>query len=207
MLTKALKSTYVFFILCSILSCAAKKTASNSYTNTASAQKWVKSGVWKNGLKLNVFSDVNAVEFAKQYQANKAIWDKAFIFLRDNDLASLPNGKITIDGDNLFASITEPTSKELAQTVWESHKKYIDLQYISRGKEKIGMNTMSNLTLTEPYNEAKEAAHYSGDGKYYVAEPGTFYLFFPQDPHRPSIKVDGYPVVKKVVLKIRVAGT
>jgi YhcH/YjgK/YiaL family protein len=172
-----------------------------------SAGKWVKSGTWKNGLKENVYADVDAVMFAKEYHANKAIWDKAFAYMRDHDLAALPNGSSKIEGDQLTLSVTEPTSKEFDKTQWESHKKYIDLQYIVRGKEKMGVNDLPKLTETDPYNEAKDVAHYSGDGKYYVAEPGTFYLFFPRNGHRPSIKVEGYDVVKKVVFKIRVAGT
>ncbi|MBC6991917.1 YhcH/YjgK/YiaL family protein [Hymenobacter sp. BT491] len=181
-------------------------TATTDWT-PQSAQKWVKGGTWKKGLKLDVYPDVDAVEFAKQYHANQAIWDKAFAYMRDNDLAALPNGSSKLDGDLLTLSVTEPTSKEFDKTQWESHRKYIDLQYIVRGKEKMGVQPLSNLTVTEPYNEAKDVAHYSGDGgKYYDADPSTIYLFFPQDGHRPSIKVEGYDVVKKVVFKIRVAG-
>jgi YhcH/YjgK/YiaL family protein len=42
-------------------------------------------------------------------------------------------------------------------------------------------------------------------GKFYTAKPGTFFLFFPQDVHRPNIKVKGYDLVKKLVIKIRMA--
>lgn len=182
-------------------------TAATEWT-PKTAQKWVKSGVWKKGLPLNVYADVDAVEFARQYHANQAIWDQAFAYLKDHDLAALPNGSSQLAGDQLTLSVTEPTSKEFDKTQWESHRKYIDLQYIVRGKEKMGVEALDKLTVTEPYNDKKDVAHYRSDaGKYYVAEPGTFYLFFPQDGHRPSIKVDGYDVVKKVVFKIRVAGT
>ncbi|GGF01806.1 YhcH/YjgK/YiaL family protein [Hymenobacter cavernae] len=189
-------------------SCSLKMATTTHDGTTKSAEKWVKGGTWKNGLKLDVYADVDAVEFAREYQANKAIWDQAFAYMRDHDLASLPNGSSKIDGDRLTLSVTEPTSKEFDKTQWESHKKYIDLQYIVRGKERMGVEEFPKLTVTDPYNETKDVAHYSGStGKYYVAEPGTFYLFFPRNAHRPSIKVEGYDVVKKVVFKIRVAGT
>jgi beta-galactosidase beta subunit len=35
--------------------------------------------------------------------------------------------------------------------------------------------------------------------------PGTFFLFFPTDAHRPGIKVEGNDVVKKLVIKIHLA--
>ncbi|TWJ04858.1 YhcH/YjgK/YiaL family protein [Mucilaginibacter frigoritolerans] len=170
-----------------------------------SAAKWLHKKEWKNGIKLDVFSAVNKVEFARQYNKNKALWIKVFTFLRDSDLTILKPGKYPIDGDNAYASITEAPSKEFDKTTWESHRKYIDLQYIIKGKEKIGVAPVSKATVIKPYNEKADGANYTTDGQFYIAEPGTFYLFFPQDAHRPSIKVDGYDVVKKLVIKIKVA--
>ncbi|TZF82547.1 DUF386 domain-containing protein [Pedobacter sp. BS3] len=182
------------------------QTPSKENWTKRSARKWVKSGEWKNGLKLNVYSDVDAEEFARQYHANKVWWDKAFAYLRDNDLANLPNGKVQLDGDDVTVSVTESATKPFEKTGWESHRKFIDLQYIVRGKEGIIAADTAKLTVTDPYNEKKDVAHYAGDGKKYIAEPGTFYLFFPADAHRPVIHVDGYDVVKKVVIKIRYTG-
>jgi biofilm protein TabA len=170
-----------------------------------SAAKWLHKKEWKNGIKLNVYPAVNKVEFARQYNKNKAVWLKVFSFLRDSDLTALKPGKYAIDWDNAYASITEAPSKEFDKTTWESHRKYIDLQYIIKGKEKIGVAPVSTATVIKPYNEKADGANYTADGQFYIAEPGTFYLFFPQDAHRPSIKVDGYDVVKKLVIKIKVA--
>jgi len=33
----------------------------------------------------------------------------------------------------------------------------------------------------------------------------VMYIFYPNDAHRPSIKVDGYETIKKVVIKVRYA--
>lgn len=169
------------------------------------AHKWVKTASWKNGLKLNLHPSTNELEFAKQYQANKAVWDKAFTFLREQDLEKLAPGKYPIDGDNAYASITEAPSKEFEQSGWESHKNYIDLQYVIRGEEKIGVMPIESATVTSPYDATKDGAKYSGEGKYYIATPKEFFLFFPADVHRPNIKVDGHDIVKKLVIKIKVA--
>ncbi|AYL94184.1 YhcH/YjgK/YiaL family protein [Mucilaginibacter celer] len=170
-----------------------------------SAKAWVKERVWANGLKLKLNSSTNNVEFAKQYAANKPLWDKAFEFLRDRNLDLMPPGKYPIDGDNVYASVTEGPSKEFDQSAWESHQNYIDLQYVINGKEKIGVAPIESLTVTKPYDAAKDGANYSGEGKYFTATPDEFFLFFPSDGHRPNIKVDGYDKVKKLVIKIRVA--
>lgn len=169
------------------------------------AKQWVKSKEWQNGSKLNVAPSVNAAEFYKQYHADPALWQKVFTYLRDTDLEKLAPGKYPIDGDKAYASVTEGPSKEMDKANWESHRNYIDLQYVIKGKEKIGVVPINRAVVTNFYDPAKDAANYTAKGKYYIAEPGTFYLFFPQDVHRPNIKVDGFDTVKKLVIKIHVA--
>lgn len=169
----------------------------------ASAKEWLDKKEWKVGLNPDVFTSVNKIVFAQQYHKNKAAWDKAFAFLRDSDLTKIKPGKYPIDGDNVYAIVTEAPSKEFDQSAWESHRKYIDLHYIIKGQETIGMAAISKATVTKPYNETTDAANYNAEGQYFLATPATFYLFFPQDAHRPNIKAAGYDVVKKVVVKIR----
>jgi biofilm protein TabA len=198
------KTVLLFALTCLTGVVLAQDTTKNLQTEK-SVTKWLHKNEWKNGLKLDVYKDVNKMEFAKQYHGNKPGWDKAFAFLRDSDLLKLKPGKYIIDGDNVYATITEAPEKTFEQTTWESHRKYTDLQYVIKGKEKIGVAQASTATVTKPYDESKDAANYTAEGKYYVAESGTFYLFFPQDAHRPNIKVDGYDVVKKIVIKVRVS--
>jgi biofilm protein TabA len=189
------------------LSLAGASCAQNNANNTwtlKTAARWVAGNEWKMGLKLRVHASVDQIEFAKQYHKNKAEWDKAFAFLRDTDLNTVKPGKYLVSGDDVYAIITEAPSKTFEQSAWESHRKYIDLQYVIKGKEKIGVAALSTATVTKPYDETKDVANYTAEGKYYIAEPGTFFLFFPGDVHRPNIKVDGYDVVKKLVIKIRI---
>ena len=62
---------------------------------------------------------------------------------------------------------------------------------------------VASAKITDPYNEAKDVAHYEVEGKQYDARPGTFFLFFPVDAHRVNIKVDGAEHDKKIVIKIK----
>ncbi|MET3981091.1 biofilm protein TabA [Mucilaginibacter sp. UYP25] len=183
---------------------AIAQTKADGSVSQKTAQNWLKSSKWKDGLKLEVAPSVNATEFYKQYYNNKAVWDKVFLYLKQTNLDTLSTGKHPIDGDNAYASVTEAPSKEADKASWESHRKYIDLQYVIKGKERIDVTDISKATVTNPYNEAKDAANYTAEGVSHTAEPGTFYLFFPQDVHRPNIKVAGYDVVKKLVIKIKV---
>lgn len=173
--------------------------------STNKAQQWLKKQHSASSLKPVVYKDVNLVEFKKQYYANKATWDKAFQFMATNNLEELASGKYPIDGDQVFASVTDNVDKPFENTKWEAHKKYIDLQYIIKGKEKMGEASFENEKVVKPYDAAHDVALYEIDkGKYYVADPTTFYLFFPSTTHRPSIMVDTNKV-KKLVIKIHVA--
>jgi YhcH/YjgK/YiaL family protein len=168
-------------------------------------EKWFKQKEWLDGLQLQAHPSTDVQEFARQYDANKKYWDEAFNFLKNHDLSELAPGKYPIDGDNVYASVTEDPTKDYDKTAWESHRKYVDLQYVISGEEKIGVSPVAKVKVTEPYDEEKDAAHYSGDGKIYLARPGTFFLFFPGTAHRPNITTGGNKTDKKIVIKIKSA--
>lgn len=169
------------------------------------ARKWFNDKQWLNGAQLQPHSSVNKREFARQYHINKIYWDKAFVFLGEHRLDTLPKGKYPIDGDNVFASVTEANTKNFEITNWESHRRYIDIQCIISGEEKMGVFSVAKATVTRPYDITTDLAFYSASGNFFVAGPGTFFIFFPTDAHRPNITPGGNGVVKKVVIKLRVA--
>lgn len=197
------KSICLLIAFAGMLSIVIAQNNTNNW-NIKKATKWVQQNKWKDGLKLNLDPSTDKIAFATQYHKNKQVWDKAVAFLRTHNLDSLPAGKYSIDGDKVFATVTVSPNKEFDHTNWESHRKYIDLQCVISGKEKIGVAALSSATVTKPYDESKDGANYTAEGKYYIAQPGTFFLFFPTDVHRPNIKVDGYDSVKKIVIKIDV---
>jgi YhcH/YjgK/YiaL family protein len=185
------------------LGASCQSQSSENWTKEKAA-KWFNGNEWLNGLKLKAHQSTDQLEFARQYHKNKALWDKAFAFLKNTNLDTISVGKHVIDGDNLYASVTEAPTKDFDKTKWESHKKYADIQYIIKGKEKMGVAPLSATSVVTPYDETKDVAFYnSNDGKFYEAQPGTFFIFFPQDAHRPSTKIEGCESDKKIVLKVK----
>ncbi len=170
-----------------------------------SAQKWLNGREWASGLTLNAHPSVNVVEFARQYHLNKNYWDSAFRFLKEHDLENIAIGKYPIDGENVFATVTENPSKDYDNTNWESHRKYIDLQYIIKGEEIIGVTPVAYAKLIKEYDENKDVANYDTGGTLLLSKPNAFFLFFPSDAHRPNITLGGNKLVKKIVIKIRYA--
>lgn len=168
------------------------------------AEKWFKSKTYLNGLKIVPSAEAtNKQEFARQYKLNKAQWDAAFAYMKNTNLDTIAPGKYPIPNSDLVASVTYTPTKDFEKTQWESHRKVIDLQYVIQGAEKISTIPVDQAKVTVPYDEARDVARYEAEGIVYTAVPGTFYLFFPADAHRPSIKVDGIEKDKKLVIKIK----
>lgn len=177
---------------------------SDSTWSKSKAAKWFKKKEWLNGVPLTPHSSIDKQEFARQYHSNQAYWDKAFAFLKEHDLKTLAKGKYPIDGDNVFASVTEDPTKDFDKTGWESHRKYIDVQCVIIGEEKMGKWPVAKVTsVIKPYDESKDVANYTAPGKFYTIPAGTFIIFFPTDAHRPNITPGGNKVVKKIVIKVR----
>jgi len=203
-----MKKVFVLFSFLFVVVCLQAQTQAMADTSITKAQanKWFKKKEWLNGVALTPHKSINKQEFARQYRINKEYWDKAFAFLKEHDLKTITKGKYPIDGNNVYATVTEDPSKDFDKTGWESHRKYIDVQIVLEGEEKMGKWPVDKVTaVTKPYDETKDVANYTAPGKFYVIPAGTFIIFFPGEAHRPNITPGGNKVVKKLVIKVRAA--
>ena len=129
---------------------------------------------------------------------------KGFSWLQKNDLKNLKDGKYDIDGNKIYASIQTYETKEDAK--YEAHRKYIDIQYIVNGEEKIGVTDLSNCISCTNYDESKDIEFFDIEKKdeYLDLDEGYFMILYPQDAHKPSISKDKTSTVKKVVVKVAI---
>lgn len=132
--------------------------------------------------------------------------DNAFDYLLNTDLNSLENGKHIISGDKLYAVCMEYETKAESLSKNEAHRKYIDVQFIVKGEEKIHISEINGLKVTEEYNENNDVVFYENRPHCTLsAAPGFFAVFFPEDAHMPGINpVSGINRVRKVVVKVHV---
>jgi YhcH/YjgK/YiaL family protein len=177
--------------------------AQETQMSSKEINNWYKEKKWMNGLSRVPHKSVNKVEFARQYQGNKEWWDKAFAYLRETDLANLKPGRYPIDGENVFAIVSEGATKELDKTKWEAHQNYQDIHFVITGKEKIGITPVASASISTEYDASKDIAFYNSKGKYYLSDPNNFFIVFTQDAHRPGVRAEGVDTVKKVVVKVR----
>lgn len=182
-------------------------TMPDEKSNPVKAAKWFNSRSWAGSLKLNAHKSTDVLEFWFQYSKNPQRWEKAFKFLDDPGIADLNPGRYPVDGKNVYASVADEATKDQEDTRWEAHQRYIDIQYVVRGKEKIGVAPRSKAISITAFDTDKDVGFFEvpeADCQYYTAEPGTFFIFFPQDAHRPCIKIKGTETDKKIVIKIKI---
>ena len=145
----------------------------------------------------------DAIENAEVYSGLGEKFKTAFEFIKSTDFKSLKDGKIEIDGDNIFAIVQKYKTKNSEDATWEAHRKYIDIQYMISGAENMGFVLADYLEISEKYNEANDVEILKGLGDFVQVNEGEFVVFFPDDAHMPGIKIKESEMVHKVVIKIK----
>ncbi|HEY5468917.1 MAG TPA: YhcH/YjgK/YiaL family protein [Bacteroidales bacterium] len=183
-----------------------KSSSDPAKWSSTQIDKWFEKGEWLNGWTVLPDASINRKEFAISYFKNKERWDKAFTFLKSNDLPKLEVKRFEIDGVNVFAPVTDYLSKNEEDANFEAHRKYIDIQYVINGveMEQVAPLTMKKEEVT-PYNEVKDIEFMTvTKSSSYKATPDRFFIFFPSEAHRPGIKAGENSQVRKIVVKIKV---
>lgn len=117
-----------------------------------------------------------------------------------------PCGRIDVDGDDIFASVAEYRTKSPGESIFESHREYIDVQACITGAEEMHFLNIADCDViredfaNDYIGQMPKAGWYGS----VVVHPGDAVVFFPQDAHRPQMRAcHGPEHVKKVVVKIR----
>lgn len=130
--------------------------------------------------------------------------EKAFSYLQSTSFNETMPGKYEIDGDNIFAMVAEYQTKDQSEGKPESHKKYIDVQYVVKGCELIGYAPLGNQEIIDKYNEDNDIIFYKAECSFIKLDEEMFAIFFPDDVHLPGIRVNEKSFVKKVVIKVKI---
>ncbi len=149
-------------------------------------------------------SSIDIAQLRKHYEQYPERWETAFKFLSEVDTSKLEFGRIDLSED-VYANFAEYTTQDIEGSVYESHKDYIDIQYVVSGQEYIALNNdTASLTVTKTYDKEKDYMNYAYDGaEMLLANNSRYFIFFPTDAHMPCIKVNEKGKVKKLVVKVK----
>lgn len=140
---------------------------------------------------------------AEQYVGLHPGLAAAFRLLAPGQLTDLPAGRHELDGSRLFAVVVREPGRGRDSARLESHRQYIDIQYVVSGDDVMGWKGTD--LCAEPdgaFDTVKDIGFYHDAPDAWIAvPPGGFALFFPQDAHAPMA---GQGELHKVVMKVAV---
>ncbi len=117
----------------------------------------------------------------------------------------IENG-VHIINSKVKAIVSEYETKSVNENGYEAHRKFIDIQYLLKEKEKNCCLPIEKLKETKPYKEEIDAAFYTADipTQELMLGDGFFAIYWPQDGHMPCLSIDKTEIVKKVVVKVEI---
>ena len=106
--------------------------------------------------------------------------------------------------EDIFVLIQDQTTAPVENKRAESHRNYIDIQYLFTGKEVQGYAPLlPGVTGEEP--AGKDNIFYADveNEQFVTLHPGEFTVFFTNDIHRPNCTMDEPVNIHKAVVKIK----
>lgn len=110
---------------------------------------------------------------------------------------------------NSKAGVSEYMTKIKNENGYETHDKYIDIQFLLSGSEQILCERRELLQVKVPYNEEKDITfyHYNNTKSTdLMLGNGYFAILFPDDGHAPQVCINQPETVKKIVIKVKING-
>ncbi len=141
----------------------------------------------------------NFLKYARSSESSLLAYD----FIMNFKKKELPVGRYELDGDRCYALVQEYETAPESEKDFESHRRYIDLQYIIEGCEEMYGQQTNSLEEKIPYNEEADVAFYSGAVSCrFQVRADEFVVFYPQDGHKPGCCVQFPEKVRKIVIKM-----
>ena len=104
------------------------------------------------------------------------------------------------DGNRFFVAVGTTKAPDVA----EAHRKYLDIQYIVKGKEVVGWADLNDCRIVGEFSEEKDIGKYEGDFEFININEGICYVALPEDAHMPGRHLDVPNDFVKVVVKLKV---
>ena len=123
----------------------------------------------------------------------------------ENKILSLVNGSYDVGYNNIKMNLGKYFTKSENEKFWESHKKYLDVQIMINGTEKVAINDIRDMEV-KSFDEEKDLTILEGDIAFdRIMTTGDVLVFFPNDVHKPELNVsenDDSGNIRKIVTKV-----
>jgi len=113
--------------------------------------------------------------------------------------------KVALDANN-FGLEQVYNTKSRTECFFESHRQYIDVQFILSGEEIIELCNINDLIVDSEYNKEMDLLKYNttNNSSIIKLKKGDVAIFFPEDAHMPCVELNKSMKVFKTVVKVAV---
>ena len=135
------------------------------------------------------------------YNELHPFFKKGFDFIKTFNPNNYIEGKNEISGDDIFAIVAHLKNFEVNNKL-EVHNKYIDIQYVVKGCDKIGWKNRQECKLPEnEFDKEKDYQFYLDKStSVFDVKKEEFVIFYPNDAHAPLMNNEE---LLKIVIKIK----
>ena len=147
---------------------------------------------------------IDTLANATKYNSLNPLFAKAFDYIKQNDIANLPDGVSEIsEGLKLIVNTGMGKTADASLAKFECHDHNIDIQVCVIGLETFGWKPREKCaTPNGDYNPDKDVRFFSdAPDMFFQLTDAQFVVFFPEDVHAPMI---GEGEIKKVVIKVKI---
>jgi YhcH/YjgK/YiaL family protein len=138
-----------------------------------------------------------------RYLALHPLFPRVSEFIRTTDLLALAPGRYPIASEELFVIVESVPGRTCEAAKLECHRKYIDIQLVLEGVDKMGWKPLSDCAMPlSDYSAEKDIMFFDDTPATWVdTPPGAFCIFFPEDAHAPLVSSGN---IRKAIFKIAV---
>lgn len=134
---------------------------------------------------------------------------RAFDYLEKTDFSSMEDGLYSVEGDDIYSMVQSFHVRTPIDVEFETHRKYIDIQYVLDGELNIKIAKREELVPVTDYDRGNDVVFYQRTDKCTDLKilPGHAAVFYPEDAHRMvSFPEDGQELyIRKCVVKVLVS--
>ncbi|MFT3984947.1 MAG: YhcH/YjgK/YiaL family protein, partial [Lachnospiraceae bacterium] len=138
------------------------------------------------------------------FEKVKAVSHVAYDFIINFCPSRNPDGRYELEG-GVYANVMTYVTKNVGLTSYETHKRYIDIQYLIYGTELMITHPAADLKdfIYSAYNEEKDITLYNYNlGEVTILCPGDTIVLYPNDAHRGAIAHTHSMKIRKIVVKV-----
>jgi YhcH/YjgK/YiaL family protein len=123
----------------------------------------------------------------------------------ENKILSLVHGSYDVGYNDIKMNVGKYFTKSENEKFWESHKKYLDVQIMINGNEKVAISNIRNMEV-KSFDSEKDLVILEGEKEFdVVMKTGDVLVFFPNDVHKPELNIsetDNSGSIRKIVTKV-----